>query len=208
MERLKHIKESLVASVEGQIGHLDTVDTKELGEAIDMIKDLEEAMYYCSIVKAMEEKEEEKEKHHHYYTERYIYPEDYYRMMDKDIGRMYYGGYSQKRDEMGRFVPETGNRGINRQGGESQTDSKYYTERELPLEMRDRREGRSPISRRMYMESKEMHKDKVTKIQDLDKYLQELSSDITEMIEDASPEEQQHAAKKISSLATKISQLS
>ena len=43
--------------IEGQMTHLDEVDTKELGEAIDMIKDLEEAMYYCTITKAMEQKE-------------------------------------------------------------------------------------------------------------------------------------------------------
>ena len=31
-------------------------DTEELGEAIDMLKDLEEALYYCTIIEAMEEK--------------------------------------------------------------------------------------------------------------------------------------------------------
>ena len=30
---------------------------------------------------------------------------------------------------------------------------------EYPIEMRDYREGRSPIARKMYMESKEMHQD-------------------------------------------------
>ena len=45
--------------IEGQMANLDEVDTKELGEAIDMIKDLEEAMYYCTITKAMEQKEYE-----------------------------------------------------------------------------------------------------------------------------------------------------
>jgi phage anti-repressor protein len=33
--------------------HLDKVDAKELGEAIDMIKDLAEAIYYCTITDAM-----------------------------------------------------------------------------------------------------------------------------------------------------------
>ena len=61
MERLKHMKESLMNCVQGQMSHLDTVDTKELGEAIDMLKDLEEAMYYCTIIKAMEG--EDKDKH-------------------------------------------------------------------------------------------------------------------------------------------------
>jgi hypothetical protein len=32
---------------------LSEVDTKELGEAIDMIKDLEEAIYYCTVTEAM-----------------------------------------------------------------------------------------------------------------------------------------------------------
>lgn len=55
MERLHHMKESLMAQVQAQMGHLECVDTKELGEAIDMIKDLSEAIYYCTITEAMEE---------------------------------------------------------------------------------------------------------------------------------------------------------
>ena len=54
VKRLEQMKECLVSCVQNQIsGHLDQVDTKELGEAIDMIKDLEEAIYYCTITKAM-----------------------------------------------------------------------------------------------------------------------------------------------------------
>jgi hypothetical protein len=37
--------------------------------------------------------------------------------------------------------------------------------------MRDRREGKSPMSRKMYMESKEMHKDKNTQLHELEKYV-------------------------------------
>ena len=55
MDRLKHMKETLMCCVEEQMSHLDMVDTKELGEAIDMLKDLEEAIYYCTITKAMHE---------------------------------------------------------------------------------------------------------------------------------------------------------
>ena len=58
MEQLKQMKEMLTGCVQGQLTHLDTVDAKELGEAVDMIKDLSEAIYYCTITKAMEEKEE------------------------------------------------------------------------------------------------------------------------------------------------------
>jgi hypothetical protein len=54
------------------------------------------------------------------------------------------------------------------------------------------------------MESKEMRKDKVYQIQELEKYVQELTSDMMEMIADASPEEKQMLSNKIATLATKI----
>lgn len=82
MEQLKHMEEVLMGCVQAQLSHLDTVDTEELGQAIDMIKDLEQAKYYCSIVKAMEEAEEDEPKelsHRH-------------RDMDRVYGRMYYEG--------------------------------------------------------------------------------------------------------------------
>ena len=63
MERLKHMKEALMCCVEGQMGHLDKVDAKELGEAIDMLKDLEEAIYYATITKAMNEPADSWDKH-------------------------------------------------------------------------------------------------------------------------------------------------
>ena len=72
---------------------------------------------------------------------------------------------------------------------------------------RDEREGRSYNSRRMYMEAKEMNKDKATQLRELEKYMQELSQDVTEMIADASPEEKQYLEKKMTALASKISQM-
>jgi DNA topoisomerase VI subunit B len=82
-----------------------------------------------------------------------------------------------------------------------------YSEREMPVEFRDVREGRSPSSRRMYMESKELHHDKAKKMKELEKYMQELTLDIAEMIEDSSPEEKQLLHKKITALASKIETL-
>ena len=87
MERLKNIKKTLIGQIQGQLGHLETVDAKELGEVVDMVKDIEEAIYYCTITKSMEEnKAEEKHDTTLYYTENY-YPE---RDIDKHYGRMYY----------------------------------------------------------------------------------------------------------------------
>ena len=55
MKQLETMKEQLMACAQGQMGNLQNVDAKELGEVIDMIKDLEEAIYYCTITKAMNE---------------------------------------------------------------------------------------------------------------------------------------------------------
>lgn len=210
MENLKSMKQCLIAQAQSQMGNLQQVDTEELGEVIDMIKDLEEAIYYCTITKAMEKSETEQIQpvsNTYYYTptrrpQPYYEEWDYNRDMDRDMGRMYYssmGGGNSSGGSRGGMSNGNGGSSSGGNGGQS-----YYSERELPLEFRDEREGRSPRSRRMYMESKEMHLGKEKQLKDLEKYLQELSSDITEMIEDASPEEKQMLQKKIAVLATKV----
>ena len=151
-EKLKWMKDSLICVVENELCNLGEVDTKELGEAIDMIKDLEEAIYYATVTEAMNKPGKEWE----------MKKSDHHQNIDND--RMYY-------DE--------------------------------PI-WRDEYGGRSPMSRKMYMEAKHMNKDKATQLRELEKYMQELSQDITEMIADASPEEKQYLEKKITALASKI----
>lgn len=196
MERLKHIEETLMSCVEGQLSHLESVDTHELGEAIDMIKDLSQAKYYCSIVKAMEEAEEEEKmmKSHSYSN---------FRDMDRVYGRMYYEGPDG--DFQGRSPWR-----INRNTREKDWDMEHYPyDREYgrEIQIRDPKEGRSPITRKMYMESKSLHKDKTQKVKELEKYMSELSDDIVEMIEGASPEERQLLEKKMTTLINKVAQL-
>ena len=54
MKRLKAIKDTLLCAIEDQMcGNLALVNTKELGEVVDMVKDISETMYYCSVVEAM-----------------------------------------------------------------------------------------------------------------------------------------------------------
>ena len=154
MERLKAMKNTLMNCVEGEMTHLESANTHELGEAIDMIKDLEEAMYYHSIVDAMKEEK---------------YPHKYYNTNT-------FNPYIDKEDR------------------------RY----EYPEYPRDYREGRSPMRRRMYMESHELHKDKDTQMRELENYVQELTSDIMEMIAQATPEEKQMLQQKIIILANKI----
>lgn len=195
MENLKNMKNTLMASAQGQMGKLDKVNAKELGEVIDMIKDLEEAMYYCTVTEAMKQQYPKDQKE--YYSEqpyRMYYPMDsYYPPIQ------YYGG-----------GPGQGTQGAN-VGSYSGTSAHYsqmmnYPEREYPMimDMRDNREGRSPMSRRTYIESKQMHRDPNAQMKELERYAQELTQDIIEMIEDATPEEKQMLQQKINMLANKI----
>lgn len=221
MERLKMMKEKLMHCAETQINeHLSEVDAKELGEVIDMIKDIEEAMYYKSITKAMEESEKEKKESPKYYTMPISTP---MRDMDMNYGRMYY--QENPRDMGGRDqrgyseYAQSGNQG-NGGGSRNYTDynqggmrnyssytnggSMQYHGDGYPIEIRDYREGQSPISRKNYMESKQTHQPKEVQMKELEKYVQELGKDLTEMVQDATPEEKQILQQKINMLASKI----
>ena len=204
MDRLKSMKDTLMSCVQGQLTHLDTVDTKELGEAIDMIKDLEEAIYYHTITDAMKEKNPEQQQHHHYYTEYRMPQERDYRDMDRRYGKMYYPVEEHRYYPSMMYYPGQEN-GSSSSNSSSQGSNSSRGYEEYPMTMwRDRREGQSHLSRKNYMESKEMYKDKAVHMKELDKYIQELGKDITEMIEDSSPEEKQMLQQKITALASKI----
>ena len=204
MERLKHVKDTLLCAVESQIGDLSKVDAKELGEVVDMVKDMEEAMYYCSITKAMKEKEEEEKYSKHAQTQYIpVYMQPNYRDMDRGSGRMYFEDRRMNyrgEDMYGMSGREEFDR---TRGRENSYEDREGRDR-YPMEIRDVREGKSPMSRKNYMESKELHKGAPAQMKELEKYLHELSQDITEMIEDASPEEKAVLQQKLSMLVSKI----
>lgn len=178
-DRIENIKERLIAEVEGQINHLDCVDACELGEVIDAIHHLAETEYYCTITEAMKEKDNETEE----YSRRYYgYPEYRYdEYAHRDTDKRYYNKMSEPYHE-----------------------TEYDINSGRTMAAHDRREGRSGMTRKTYMEGKETHQPTTTQMRELEKYLQELATDITEMIEDATPEEKAFMEKKISALAAKI----
>ena len=198
MEKLKHMKECLIACVQSQIsGNLEKVDAEELGEAIDMIKDLEEAIYYATITKAMEEKPLQQHNGQH---------QQYMPMPQYNEGGQNYMNYNSGRN----YNDQMYNRGNSSGGGGNSSNSRSYMhDMDGAMGMgqnyeRDAREGVSPMYRKMYMEGKEMKHDKTKQMKDLENYVQELSNDIVEMVADASPEERQMLHQKICMLATKI----
>lgn len=204
---------------------IDQVDTKEMGEVADIIKDLCEAEYYAKISKAMDEAEygedydymgaydeherkgyrgQPRDSRGRYmsrrsYTEPMMMHDD---MREKDYmdGRMYYGGST------GGNTSNMGGASSGMSGGSSNTGSRGYSEGgQMSSRMqRDGREGRSGESRRGYMESKETGKDKSEKMHELETYMKDLSEDVTEMIGGMSPEEKALMKNKMQTLMTKI----
>ena len=194
MERLKAMKERLISCVEGQLNDLQNANAEELGEVVDMIKDLEETIYYCTVVEAMEEKEKEPSREMMYYPVMYYNGDTSNGNNTRSNGRGYLDGryYYPKMDWEPYYYGDAYSRGMRDYGN-------VY-----PRELRDYREGRSGNSRRMYMESKEMHEGKEKQMMELEKYMHELSGDVMEMINDATPEEKQTLSQKLMTLAEKV----
>lgn len=202
----------------------------DAGQIVDMIKDIADAEYKARISKAMEKSEEEDEAEEKYMLK--MLKDEY--GLGEEESRRYYDAWRYKNGRFapkGRgtrrgyeeppyyhMTPEQYRehepeyyRDMDRHMGKM-----YYTEpitmgasRSTMSGMRDSREGRSGQSRRTYMETKEMHRsntpeDKQQKMRELEKYIGELSGDITEMISDASNEEKNMLKSKLQTLAQKI----
>lgn len=139
---------------------------------------------------------------------------EYYRDLDREMqGRMYYSGGSNSGSSSmsGSQGSMSGGSSGGNMGGSSSGmsgGSRGYSEGGNYDGNRgggrDSREGRSGEKRRGYMEAKEMGKDKQSKMKELEEYMKELSTDVTEMIGDASPEEKSMLKTKMQTLLQKI----
>ena len=219
------IADCMKAKVEAKgIDNIEGQDLVELGMWTDIIKDLVCYDKDKKIIEAMDEAEESEEAMK--YIEMY---EDYpdrkgYRGRRRDSrgrfmsnrGRRGYEipmmMYEEDWDEMERMrdidrpYGKMGYDGGSSMGG-SQSGSQggqYSSRMQREGIERDSREGRSGQSRRGYMEAKENGMDKQAKMKELEEYMKELSSDVTEMIGDASPEEKAMLKNKMQVLMQKI----
>lgn len=213
LKTVKSLCETIEHAIKTQIDKgLDKVDTHELYEAVDIYKDLGEVKkniiegcYKMQIMEAMEKSEygddydENGELDRRGYNayryangryapkgrgKRSYYPAEWYRDMDKWDGKMY---YSEDSGNMSDSYDDGYQRG--------------YSEAQR-MNMRDAREGKSGMSRKAYMESKSM--DNTAKMKELERYMNDLSSDLTEVIAKATPDEKTMLKNKLSTLATKI----
>ena len=211
IKRMHCMIEKLAECAEKQFDNgIESVDTAEMGQVTDMLKDLAEAMYYRTLTKAMDDSD----------------PEEIMEMFERygDGGRRYYDHY---RYADGRFAPK--GRGTYRRGYDEppyyhMTPEMYRSmENYRDMDRRDGRmyytepsmnsgvhtESRYDMAKRNYTESKELHRgntpeDKEQKMKELEKYLREIGSDIAELISDASPEEKALMKNKLSTIVTKL----
>lgn len=197
MYHLKQMKDKLVEAIEKQVnGNLEYANTEELGDAVDMVKDLSEAIYYCTITEAMNDKSQSKQGSHypatHYYSEPMYrgYPDEYYTPMGEHYPVMYASGNGSSSNGMGgsRYYGDTSTRYMMYNDGYPMLNSSG---------------DRSSMSRRRYMDGK-MYNDKASQMKELEQYTQELTTDLVDMIKDASPEEKQLLQQKLTLLASKV----
>lgn len=208
---------------------VENVDTKEMGDVVDIIKDLAEAMYYRTLVVAMEDSE---------------YGEDYDEYGPMEDGRRGYRGQPRSKTS-GRYMSRGDGRRSNRgrrgydepmgdyemtpemyrmyspeyyrdidkenlgrmfySGGSSGGGSRGYSQNESG----NQQTSRSENARRGYVEAKEMHKgnsaeDKEVKKKELDKWMTEFSNDVKQMVSEMTPEEKTVLKTKLQNLHSSI----
>ena len=195
MEQLKAIKRCLVDSLQSQLGDIKHLDAKELGEVTDAIKDVEEAMYYCSIIKAMEKSEEEgKEKQAFNNINYYMDGSPATYMTRSTAGRKMYDEYPM--EDRQYYVPYM-EYAPYMMRDKDWREAHMYSEGSKPMD-------RSSMSRRMYMENKKTKVKDTESMQDLEHYIKDLGEDLTDMIQNSTPEEKQVLSTKLQQLASKV----
>lgn len=206
VERMYCMIEKLAECAEKQFNAgIENVDTCEMGKVTDMLKDLAEAMYYRELTKAMQESDTEDimEMFDRYGDGRRFY--DHYRYGDGRFAPKGKGSYRRGYDEppYWHMTPEMYRKMEDYRDYDRKDGRMYYTE---PMAMKESSYDRA---KRNYTESRELHRantpqDKEAKMKDLDGYFKEISSDLTELIGDMTPEERSMLKAKIATLSTKL----
>lgn len=206
IERMHKMQECLTEKAVSEFDKgIENVDTSEMGEVVDMIKDLAEAEYHSIISKAMKKADEEEEE----------YDKELLRSLKaeygEESGRRYYDQY---RYANGRFAPKGHG---TRRGYE---EPPYY---HMPVNyndmeyMRDMDKSRGkmyysePIAphvsesnydraKRHYTETKEMHsgittEDKEQRMKALDKYIKTVTNEIIKIVSDNATAEEKNLIK-------------
>lgn len=212
IKNIRCIEEKLAEAIRCEFEKgIDKVNTSEMGKATDMLKDAAEAEYYARIAKAMEDAEKEDEE-----SQKYMLKQLKEEYGDEEGERRYYDDYRYKRS--GRFAPKGRGSYMPRRGYEEPPyyhmtpemyrdhDAEWYRDMDRksrnvmyfsdPIRNSDSEkhvESRYDRAKRMYTETKDMHKsgsveDKQITLKEGEKMLNVIFDEIDEMLADATPE--------------------
>lgn len=172
---------------------VENIDTKEMGEVAEIIKELSEAEYYAKISKAMDEAE---------------YGEDYDYIGAYDERKGYRG---QPRDSRGRYIRRRGYESPmmmhdERRESDYKDGRMYYDDG--VTRTTDISESRYDRARRGYEEAKNMNDTsadgKRKSMENLESYMKELSEDMTQFIGKMDANEKAMVKSKLQNLMTKF----
>ena len=204
---------------------IEEIDTEEFGKATDIIKDLAEAMYYRTLTEAMKDSEYGED-----YDEYGAYDDGrrYYRGQprSKTSGRYMKRGDGRRKGyeepPYWHMTPEMYHDWDNMSEEERERDMDrlsrgrmYYTDSRTTttgsmhrpdgsMDNVNRGISRYDNARRGYEEKKTMGADKAEKMKGLEEYMKELSTDVSSMLTDMTPEEKTLMKQKMSVLMSKI----
>lgn len=201
IENMKAVEEILASKIKSEFEQgIECVNTEEMGAAVDMLKDIESALYHATVTLAMDEYGDAESEYSRRYYDNYRYANG--RFAPKGHGTR--RGYEEP--PYWHLTPDQyreweHGRDIDRESA----GRMYYTEPGQVI----KHESEYDRTKRAYTESKAIHGDntpesKQARMKDLETYLKELSSDITSMINDMTNEEKQLAKQKLSVLITKF----
>ena len=180
---------------------VEKIDTKEMSEVIDMIKDLAEAMYYRAVTVAMEEYGEDEEEDGRRGYRGQPRSKTSGRYMSRGDGRRNNGGRRGYEDEVMHYddmeYMRDMDKGMNRM---------YYSDGNYSGNMSNT--SRTESARKGYEETKTKNDNspegKKKAMEHLDHYMKELSEDMTEMIGKMDNSEKTLLKTKLQGLVQKI----
>lgn len=186
MDKICEMKMTLENYISAQMANLADADTHELGEAIDMIKDLAEAEYYCEATKAMKNAGNE---------------------LDEYDERM---GYNPNRYSNGRYAPSRST--VNGRMGYTPMEKEYldgylHNPAQFRDEMRERNHGDAysewKMARRHYTETHSpMDKQKMD--MHTNEHVSDVMMTIKDMWHEANPELRTEMKNKLQQLLTDL----
>lgn len=223
-DRIKALKERAFSLVEqGMNQDVSCMNADEIYKMMDVLKDsfeacklYHEAEYFEKINKAMDEAndDEKVEKMMEKYIPEYAYANrmnysPYYAMYP-EMGRMNYSRGGGRRMYSGGSNGNSGNSGSSRGGGyngsrnygNGMRNYMPYEDMYEPNMWED--DMKSYIYKRNYMDMKHNGENESESSKELEKYMKELSSELTDMVSESTPNEKSMIKQKLTTLASKI----